>query len=140
MTDDGRMREVFERYKTVAVFGMSKDPGKPSHYVPVHLQSEGYKIIPVNPSAAEIIGLKSYPGLQAVPERIEILNVFRPSDQVAGIVREALERRRERGDIDVIWLQEGITDDGARKLAEEAGVVFFQDLCMSKEFRRLFPQ
>lgn len=140
MTDDGRIREVFEKYKTVAVYGMSRDPNKPSHYVPVHLQSEGYNVIPVNPSTAEIVGLKSYSGLQAVPECIEILNVFRPSDQVEGIVREALERRRERGDIEVIWLQEGIADEGAGKLAEEAGVIFVQDRCMGKEFRRLFPK
>jgi predicted CoA-binding protein len=140
MTDDGRIREVFERYRTVAVYGMSKDPNKPAHYVPAHLLSEGYNVIPVNPSAAAIIGLKSYPGLQDIPERIEILNVFRPSDQVEGIVREALERRSKKGDIDVIWLQEGIMDDGAGKLAEEAGIVFFQDLCMSVEFRRLFPR
>ncbi|MCG6534645.1 MAG: CoA-binding protein [Syntrophales bacterium LBB04] len=140
MTDDKTIREVFERYRTIAVYGMSKDPNKPAHYVPAHMQTEGYTIIPVNPSAAEIIGIKSYPGLQDIPERIEILNVFRPSEQIEGIVREALERRSYKGDIEVIWLQEGIRDDGAREAAEKAGIVFIQDLCMSKEFRRLFPQ
>ena len=139
MTSDELIRGIFEKYKTIAVYGMSKDPNKPAHQVPAHLLSEGYTIIPINPTTPEIIGLTSYARLEDVPERIEVLDVFRPSDQVLAVVKEAVARREKVGDIAVIWLQEDIRSDEARQLAEQAGILFVQDLCLSKEFRRLYP-
>ena len=134
------IRGIFEKYKTIAVYGMSKDPNKPAHQVPVHLRSEGYNIIPINPTAPEISGLKSYARLEDVPEHIEVLDVFRPSEQAAAVVREAIARKEKFGDICVIWLQENIKSEEARRLAEGAGIVFIEDLCLSKEFRRLYPK
>ena len=124
----------------LAVYGMSRNPKKPAHYVPRRLLSKGYNIIPINPAAPEIAGLKSYPDLSEIQETIDILEVFRPSDQVSGVMEEALERKKGRGDIAVIWLQEGIMDEGARKAAEKAGILFVQDRCMMTEFERIFPE
>ena len=140
MITDELIREVFEKYRTVAVFGMSRNPEKSAHWVPAYLLSKGYNIIPVNPSVDQILDRKSYPNLKEIEEKIEILEVFRPSDQVLDIVKAALERKKERGDIAVIWLQEGIQNEEARKLAEEAGITFVQDRCMHKERERLFPE
>jgi predicted CoA-binding protein len=140
MITDERIREVYQKYRTIAVYGMSENPKKPAHSVPSYLLSKGYNIIPVNPYADEIVGRKSYPNLKDIEEKIDIVEVFRPSDQVVDVVKEALVRKKERGDIAVIWLQEGIQNEEARRLAEEAGIVFVQDRCMRKEFRRLFPE
>ncbi len=137
MTTPEQIREIFKKYKSIAVYGMSKNREKPAHTVPAWLLLQGYEIIPINPSAEEILSRKCYPNLKAVEETIDILNVFRPSDAAPGVVREAIERRRKRGDIDVIWLQEGIINDEARRLAEKAGIIFVQDRCMYKEYRRL---
>lgn len=131
------IREIFEKYKTVAVYGMSTNEMKPSHYVPVHLINNGYNIIPINPVATEIVGRKVYKNIMDIPEDIEILNVFRPSNQVLEVVEEAIERKKQRGDIDLIWLQEGIVNDEAKKLAEEYGIEFIQDKCMLREHKKL---
>jgi hypothetical protein len=137
MTTPEQIREIFKKYKSIAVYGMSKNREKPAHTVPAYLLLQGYEIIPINPSAEEILNRKCYPDLKAVEETIDILNVFRPSDAAPGVVREAVERKKERGDISVVWLQEGIISDEARRLAEEAGITFVQDRCMYKEYRRL---
>lgn len=140
MTTDELIREILGKYRTVAVYGMSQNPGKPAHSVPAYLLSKGYDIIPVNPYVDKIVGRKSYPNLKDIQEKIDIIEVFRPSDRVLDVVKEALVRKEERGDIAVIWLQEGIQNEEARKLAEEVGIVFVQDRCMYKEFKRLFPE
>jgi predicted CoA-binding protein len=137
MTTPEQIREIFKKYKNIAVYGMSKNREKPAHTVPAYLLLQGYTVIPINPSAEEILNRRCYPTLKAVEEDIDILNVFRPSDAAPGVVREAIERRRKRGDIAVIWLQEGIINDEARRLAKEAGITFIQDRCMYKEYRRL---
>ena len=139
MLTDKDIQGILEKYHSIAVCGMSKSEEKPAHYVPAFLLSKGYAIIPVNPSADTIINLKSYASLRDIPERIDVLEVFRPSAQVPDVVREALERRQERGDIEVIWLQDGIYNEEARKLAEQAGITVIQDRCMMKEFKRLMP-
>lgn len=140
MASDEFIREIFEKYKTIAVYGMSKDPTKPAHQVPAHLRAEGYNIIPINPTIPEISGLTSYARLDDVPQHIEVLDVFQPSDQAAAVVREAIARKEKVGDIAVIWLQEDIRSEEARRLAEGAGIVFIEDLCLSKEFKRLYPK
>jgi len=140
MASDEQVRGILEKHRVIAVYGMSKDPQKVAHTVPLHLKEEGYEIIPINPTVPEIAGLKCYASLADVPGRIEILDVFRPSEQAPAVVREAVARRAQRGDIDAIWLQEGIKSEEARRLAEEAGITYLEDICISKEFRRLFPR
>ncbi len=140
MAPDGRIKEILEEWKTIAVYGMSKSPEKAAGRVPLFLQSMGYNIIPINPTAGEIAGLKCYKSLADVEEPIDILEVFRPSEETAKVAEEAAERRRKRGDIAVIWLQEGIVSDEAKRIACEAGMEFVQDRCMLKEYKRCFPE
>ncbi|MBI5325171.1 MAG: CoA-binding protein [Ignavibacteriae bacterium] len=130
-------KAIFDKYKTIAVYGMSTNPAKPSNYVPAFLESAGFIIIPINPVAKEIVGKTVYPKLIDVPVQIEILDVFRPSEQALDVVREAVERKKANGDIEVIWLQEGIINDDAKKLAEENGIQFVQDRCMKVEYQNL---
>lgn len=130
-TDD-EVRRILEK-KTVAVVGCSSTPGKDAHEIPNYLQQQGYGIIPVNPYAEEILGRPTYDSLSAVNETVEIVDVFRPSAEVADIVDEALAR----DDVEVIWLQLGIHDDEAVARAEAAGIQVVQDRCMKPEHRRL---
>jgi len=130
-------KEIFDNYKTIAVYGMSTNEAKPSHHVPAFLLEQGYNIIPVNPVADEIAGQKVYKNLFDIPEQIDVLNVFRPSAQALEVVQEAVERKKIKGDIKLIWLQEGIINDEAKKLAEENGIEFIQDKCMYKEYQNL---
>jgi predicted CoA-binding protein len=127
-------QEIFDKYKTIAVYGMSTNPAKPSHTVPVFMMGQGYNVIPVNPVADEIAGKKAYKKLIDIPEEIDILNVFRPSDHCLDVVKEAIERKNAKGDIKMVWLQEGIINDEAKALAEENGMEFIQDRCMYKEY------
>ena len=138
MGQDQLIRTIFETYRTIAVFGMSTNPNKPAHYVPLFLVAKGYNIIPINPNAHQIIGQRSYPYLREIRGRIDILEVFRPSEQVPAVMKEAVARRKEGGDISVVWLQEGIQSPDAQRIAEDAGIVFIQDRCMQKEFKRVF--
>lgn len=129
--------EILTSFNSVAVYGMSTNQMKPANYVPVYLMRNGYKVIPINPAADEIAGKKAYHTLAEVPDYIEILDVFRPSEAALGVVEEAVERRKTKGDIEVIWLQEGIINEEARKLAEDNGIIFVQDACMKKEHEKL---
>jgi uncharacterized protein len=137
---DDVIHDIITQYRTIAVYGMSKNPEKAAFRVPAYLSSKGYSIIPVNPSADRILEQKCFPDLSGIQEKIDILEVFRPSDQALEVVKEAISRRKTKGDIAVIWLQEGIRNEEARKLAEEHGVTFIQDRCMYKEYQRCFPE
>ena len=130
-TDDG-VREVLN-LKTIAVVGCSSTPGKAAHEIPKYLQQVGYEVIPVNPHAETIFGRPAYDSLSEVTESIDIVDVFRPSAEVAGIVDEACSR----DDVKVLWLQLGIHDDEAVRRAEDAGLRVVQDRCMKPEHRRL---
>jgi len=116
---------------------MSDNPEKPSNRVPAYLMKQGYKIIPVNPTKNEIMGLKSYKSLLEVEDEIDVVDVFRRPEQVLEVVRDAIERKKQRGDIKAIWLQEGIVNDEAKRLAEENGLLFIQDKCMFREHLRI---
>lgn len=131
-------REILENYRNIAVVGMSKNPSKTANSVPAYMRNHGYNVIPVNPTTDEIDGVTCYPTLSDVPEKIEIVNVFRPSEDVLPIVQEAVERKKSRGDIDVIWLQEGIYSSEGQTIADENGIVFIQDECIYREHLRLF--
>ncbi len=132
VTDDEGLRSILD-YDRVAVVGCSTTPGKPAHDIPAYLDRQGYEIIPVNPYADEVLGKQAYDDLDSVPGEIDIVDVFRPSDEVSGIVDEVLDR----DDVDVIWLQLGIHDDEAVERAEAAGKRVVQDRCMKPEHQRL---
>ena len=136
VTDD--LKSVLTTHKRVAVYGMSKNPEKAAHRVPAFLISHGYDVVPVNPSADTILERTCYDTLLAVEGRIDLVNVFRPSEAALDVVREAVERKRAKGDIAVIWLQEGIVNEEAKNLAEENGIRFVQDRCMLKEYKKAF--
>ncbi|WP_255152721.1 CoA-binding protein [Halorarius halobius] len=129
---DAEVREILGK-KTVAVVGCSSTPGKDAHEIPKYLQAQGYEIIPVNPNADTVLGRSAYDSLSDVEEEIDIVDVFRPSAEVAGIVDEALAR----DDVEVIWLQLGIHDDEAVARAEAAGLRVVQNRCMKPEHQRL---
>lgn len=132
------IKEILEKYKKIAYYGISTNPDKPAYRVPAFMQSQGYEVIPINPHADEILGKKVYRNLMDVEEEIEILDVFRPSDQTVQVVKEAIERNKANGDIKVIWLQLGIMNEEAKKLAEEHGFIFVQDKCLHIEYERYF--
>ena len=123
----------FYELKNIAVVGMSKNPEKAAHYVPKYLAEKGYNIIPVNPTADEILGKKCYPELSDISEQVDIVDVFRPSDQVMPVISEAIKLKPK-----VIWLQEGIHNIEAESLAQKAGIEVIFNRCMLAEHQRLF--
>lgn len=124
---------------TIAVVGCSTTAGKAAHDVPRYLQEHGYRIVPVNPFADEVLGEPAYDRLTDVPEEVhvDVVDVFRPSEEVSGIVDDALARRDAAGDVDGLWLQLGIRDDEAAARAEAAGIAVVQDRCLKVEHGRL---
>ena len=130
---DDELRE-FYGFKTIAVVGMSKNQTKASHYVPKYLVDHGYNVIPVNPTTPEILGRKSYPTVSSVQDDIDIVDVFRPSEDVPAVVEDALKKTG----IKVIWMQEGIHNSEAEKMAKEKNIDVIYNRCMMAEHRRLF--
>jgi uncharacterized protein len=130
---DGEIKK-FYNLKNIAVVGMSKNEGKAAHYVPKYLIGLGYNVIPVNPTAGEIQGRKSYPAVSSVPEKIDIVDIFRPSEDVPAVVQDALKK----DGIKVIWMQEGIYSEEAERMAREKGIEVVYNRCMLAEHRRLF--
>jgi hypothetical protein len=132
VTDDTELRDLLDCDR-IAVVGCSSTPGKAAHDVPRYLDRQGYEVVPVNPYADEILGRESHDSLSAVPGAVDIVDVFRPSEEVSGIVDEALDR----GEAAAIWLQLGIHDDDAVERAETAGRRVVQDMCIKTTHRRL---
>ncbi len=130
--DDRRLKEILGKYRTVAVVGISRDPTKDAHTVPRYLQQQGYRIVPVNPFADEILGEKAYKSLRDIPFDIDIVDIFRPSDQVGPVVDEALQTNAK-----VIWMQLGIEDEEAAAKAKRAGKEVVMDRCLRVEHGRL---
>ncbi len=136
MTDDAGVRELLAA-DTVAVVGCSTTPGKAAHDVPQYLATHGYDVRPVNPYAEEILGVPAVDSLADLEDEIDLVNVFRPSEEVAGIVDDVLARADTVGDVSGVWLQRGITDDDALARAEAAGLQTTQDRCAKVEHARL---
>ena len=124
--------DVLRKYRTIAVVGASSDPEKPAHYVPAFLQQHGYRIIPVNPNEADVLGEKSYPDLASVPDAVEVVEIFRRSEDVPPVVEEAI-----RIGAKAVWMQEGIVHEAAARRAAEAGLEVVMDRCMKTELREL---
>ncbi len=124
----------FYTMKNVAVVGMSKNEDKAAHYVPKYLIDHGYKVIPVNPTATEILGRKSYPAVSSIPYKIDIVDIFRRSEDVPSVVEDTIKKEG----IKVIWMQEGIYSKEAEKMAKEKDISAVYNRCMMAEHRRLF--
>lgn len=129
---DEEIKEIFS-LKNVAVVGMSKNKEKAAHYVPKYLSDNGYNIMPVNPTADQILDKKSYHSLDEIDQEIDIVDVFRPSDQVLPVIQEAIKKKPK-----VIWLQEGIHNSKAEELARKEGIKVVFNRCMLAEHQRLF--
>ncbi len=119
--------------KKVAVIGMSKNSSKAAHYVPKYLSENGFDITPVNPSADEILGKKCFDSVSEIDGDIEIVDIFRPSDEVLPFVQEAIKKKPK-----VIWLQEGIHNSEAEDLARKNGITVVFNRCMLAEHQRLY--
>ena len=128
---DEQIRDILS-LKKVVVIGMSKHSSKAAHYVPKYLSDNGYDITPVNPSAEEILGKKCYGTVLEIDKEIEIVDIFRPSDQVLPFVQEAIKKKPK-----VIWLQEGIHNFEAEELARKEGIKVVYNRCMLAEHQRL---
>jgi len=129
---DEQIKEILHKYKTVAVVGLSSDESRPSHGVARYLQRRGFKIIPVNPQEKEILGEKAYPDLSSIPDKVEIVDIFRRPELVPPIVDEAIKIGAE-----VIWMQEGVINHPAAIKAFQNGITVVMDKCMLKECRAL---
>jgi uncharacterized protein len=127
------IRDLLQRSKTIAVVGLSDSPMRPSYGVSAYMQSQGYKIIPVNPTIAESLGEKSYPTLRSIPEKIDIVDIFRRPEYLEDIVDQAIELK-----IPAVWMQEGVINQKAAQKAEKAGIFVVMDLCILKEHKARF--
>lgn len=130
---DSEIKEFFG-LKNIAVVGMSKNSEKAAQFVPRYLISQGYNVIPVNPTATEILGRKSFPSVSSVPHKIDIVDVFRPSDDVPPVVADAVKKQG----IKVIWMQECICSEQAERAARARGINVVYNRCMMAEHMRLF--
>ena len=126
-----RITEILKTAKTIAVVGLTDSPLRPSYGVSHYMRAQGYRIIPVNPNITEWEGEKAYPSLLDVPEKIDIVNVFRRTDAVPGVVDQALQIKAP-----VIWMQEGVIHEEAAEKARQEGVFVVMDSCILKEHRR----
>jgi len=125
--------ELLSRAKTIAVVGLSDDPMRPSHGVSAYMQAQGYRIIPVNPQIEEALGEKSYASLLEVPEKIDLVDVFRRPEYVDEVIDQAIQLK-----IPAIWLQEDVINQSAAAKARAAGMFVVMDLCVLKEHRARF--
>jgi len=123
--------ELLKKFKTIAVVGLSSNPMRSSFGVTEYMQGEGYRIIPVNPNEREVLGEKSYARLEDVPEKIDIVNIFRRAEEVAPVVESAI-----RIGAKVVWMQQGIENREAAEKARAAGLVVIEDGCILVEHRR----
>ena len=114
----------------IAVVGLSDDPSRPSYQIASYLMSEGYEVVPVNPTHAMVLGLKSYPTLKDVPGEVDVVNVFRRPEFCADVTREAIAKGAKG-----VWLQSGVRNEEAKRLAQSAGIDFVQDRCIMVEHR-----
>ena len=124
-------KEIIERSNVIAVVGASRFPDKEAHTVPAEMQAAGFRIIPVNPHADELFGERVYRRLEDIPAPVDMVDVFRPSEETPEVVRSAV-----RIGAKAVWLQLGIMSDESRRIAEEAGIDFVEDLCLAVERRR----
>ena len=132
MNSDKELKDILLSTKTIASVGVSGNEEKESYWIVSYLKDQGYHIIPVNPTATEILGEKSYPDLESVTEKIDVVQVFRRSEDVPPVVDAAIKAGAK-----VVWMQEGIVNEVAAQKAREAGLQVVMDTCMRATHRRL---
>jgi hypothetical protein len=130
--DDETLRLALLSARTIAVVGLSDRTSRPSYGVARYLQSQGYRIIPVNPNVREVLGEQAYPDLISVQDPVDMVNIFRRSDKVGPTVDEAITKG-----VQIIWMQVGVVDEEAARRAEEAGITVVMDRCAMVDHRRL---
>lgn len=123
--------DILKKYKTIAVVGLSSNPLRPSHSVSQYLQASGYDIIPVNPNESQVLNEKSYARIEEVPEKIEVVDIFRRPEHIPSVVEDAI-----RAGVKVIWMQLGIENQAAAEKARAAGLTVVMDACMLIEYRK----
>lgn len=131
-TNDADMIEMLREAKTIAVVGLSSKRLRPSHGVSAYMQQQGYRVIPVNPLETEVLGEKAYASLAEVPEKIDLVNVFRQSDAVPEVVDQAIAKG-----VKYLWLQDDVVHEPAAAKARAAGIKVVMDRCILNEHRRL---
>ena len=124
---------ILKRYRTIAMVGLSANPYRPSHFAAIYMLAAGYRVIPVNPREKEILGQTCYPSLEAVPEPIEIVDIFRESAAVPPIVDAAIAVGAK-----VVWMQLGVINEAAARTAKAAGLELVMDACVKIEHARFF--
>lgn len=124
----GQIDRILEQIEIIATVGFSRSPAKEAHKVPRYLLDQGYEVIPVNPNADSILGRKAYPDLKSVPKRVDLVQIFRPSDQVKPHVEQAIEIGAKG-----VWMQVGIVDEEAAAMARDAGLEVVMNHCMRVE-------
>ena len=133
MTDSSELRRILRECKTIAVVGLSANEMRPSYFAAKYMQDHGYRIIPVNPNYDEILGEKCYPDLASIPEPVDMVDLFQRSDRVMPFVEQAIQIKAK-----VVWLQLGVINDEAEKVASDAGLNVVVDRCVKIEYARLF--
>ena len=123
--------DILTKYKTIAVVGLSSNPARPSYGVTEYMQNSGYQIIPVNPNETDVLGEPSYSSLDEVPQKIEIVDIFRRAEEVPPVVDAAI-----RVGAKVIWMQQGIANEPAAEKARAAGLTVVMDACILIEHKR----
>ena len=123
--------EILTKYKRIAVVGLSSDPTRPSYGVTEYMQSAGYQIVPVNPNETDVLGEPSYARLEDVPQKIEIVDIFRRAEEVPPVVDAAI-----RVGATVVWMQLGIANEAAAEKARSAGIVVVMDACLLIEHKK----
>ena len=124
--------KILKKYRVVAVVGLSANKERPSYVVSAYLKEHGYKVIPVNPKEDKILGERCYPSLIVIDEKVDIVDIFRRSEDVEDIVDEAIKIGAK-----AVWMQEGVMDERAANKAREAGLEVIMDMCMMKEHRKM---
>ncbi len=132
-TPDSRLKEIYQ-FKNIAVVGMSPTEGKPANYVPKYLIEKGYNVIPVNPIYDNILGRKSYPKVSDIPHTVDIVDIFRKSEDIPPIAQDVIQKHG----IKVLWMQLGIHNQEARETAEKNGLEVIYNRCILREHQRLF--
>jgi uncharacterized protein len=139
--NQSQIKGILIEYRVIAVVGLSNNPEKDSHKVSAYLKLHGYKIIPVNPFADEVLGEKSYKSLLDIPleiqNNIEIVDIFRPAKDVLPIVEQAIQLKQKFGKPWVVWMQLGIVNDQAVEMARHAGLIVVMDKCIMVEHQNL---
>ncbi len=135
MNNDQAMKDILLSTKTIASVGLSSNTEKESYWIASYLKEQGYHVIPVNPTATEIFGEKAYPDLESVPEKIDVVQVFRKPEDVPPVVEDAIKVGAK-----VVWMQEGIVNEEAAQKAREAGLQVVMDACMRATHRRLIGE